>query len=55
MSATPQKFCWLLEPELDRYQPKKLGLHILAVKKRALFFLFILMVQKKNLLYGCHK
>lgn len=56
MSATPQKFCWHLEPELDRYQPdKKLGLHILAVKKRALFFLFILMVQKKNLLYGCHK
>lgn len=49
MSATPQKFCWHLEPEPDHYQPdKKLGLHIFAVKKRTLFFLFILMFKKKK-------
>lgn len=48
MSTTPQKFCWHLEPEPDHYRPdKKLGLHIFAVKKRALFFLFILMVPKE--------
>lgn len=51
MSNIPQKFCWQVEPELDHYQlDKKLGFHILAVKKRALFW-FVLIVPEKSVVW----